>query len=65
MQEIDSESQNMDGRPVEVRIESGKLFYDKKWYHRGQPVYICNNKDGTRFSGEISVIADREVNVHT
>lgn len=45
---------------MEARIEAGKLLYDKKWFHRGQPVTICNYKENTKFSGVISMI-DREV----
>ncbi|XP_039267979.1 sin3 histone deacetylase corepressor complex component SDS3-like [Styela clava] len=61
--EISVESHNTSGQPVEARIEGGKLLYDKKWYHRGQPVFIYNYKDNTKFSGVITVIADREITI--
>ncbi|MCL4138965.1 UNVERIFIED_CONTAM: hypothetical protein GTU68_033728 [Idotea baltica] len=36
------------------RIENGKLFFDKKWFYKGQSVLIeC--KDGTRFTAELVV----------
>merc|ERR1719419_1006329 len=35
-----------------MRIENGKLFYDKKWFRQGQPVYL-ERKDGSRDAGVI------------
>ncbi|KAL7648031.1 UNVERIFIED_CONTAM: hypothetical protein RMT77_001648 [Armadillidium vulgare] len=36
------------------RIENGKLFFDKKWFYKGQSVLIeC--KDGSRFTAELVV----------
>ncbi|XP_046997979.1 sin3 histone deacetylase corepressor complex component SDS3 [Schistocerca americana] len=39
----------------ETRIEDGKLLYERRWYHRGQPVYV-EGKDISRFSAVISAI---------
>ncbi|XP_058128268.1 sin3 histone deacetylase corepressor complex component SDS3-like [Anopheles ziemanni] len=39
----------------ETRIEDGKLWYERRWFHRGQPVYV-EGKDISRFSGNISAI---------
>ena len=46
---------------VECRIQHGKLFYDKRWYHTGQPVFLEQHKEGTRISGAIAAITEREV----
>ncbi|XP_042871997.1 sin3 histone deacetylase corepressor complex component SDS3 isoform X2 [Penaeus vannamei] len=38
----------------EPKIENGKLYFDKKWFHKGQAVMIeC--KDGTRFNAILTV----------
>lgn len=39
----------------ETRIEDGKLLYERRWYHRGQPVYV-EGKDLLRFPAVISAI---------
>ncbi|XP_002735995.1 sin3 histone deacetylase corepressor complex component SDS3-like [Saccoglossus kowalevskii] len=44
----------------ECRIDDGKLFYDKRWYHRGQPVYY-ENKEGNKVSGVISSVGQSEI----
>ncbi|CAK8675200.1 unnamed protein product [Clavelina lepadiformis] len=46
---------------VECKIDHGKLLYDKRWFHNGQPVYIENYKEGTRISGVIAAITEREI----
>lgn len=28
---------------IETRIEDGKLLYEKRWYHRGQSVFVEGN----------------------
>lgn len=38
----------------EARVEDGKLFYEKRWYHRGQTVQVEGKK--ARFAGVISSI---------
>jgi Sin3 histone deacetylase corepressor complex component SDS3 len=44
---------------VEARIEDGKLYYDKKWYHRGQPVLV-KSRDGD-FIGTLASIGNAEI----
>ncbi|XP_019633526.1 PREDICTED: sin3 histone deacetylase corepressor complex component SDS3-like [Branchiostoma belcheri] len=44
----------------DARIEEGRLFYDKKWYHRGQTVYV-ESKDNGKISGTISSVGQNEV----
>uniref|UniRef100_A0A1B6GLD0 Sin3 histone deacetylase corepressor complex component SDS3 n=2 Tax=Proconiini TaxID=565685 RepID=A0A1B6GLD0_9HEMI len=41
---------------METRIEDGKLLYERRWFHRGQPVYV-EGKDTPRFPAIISAIA--------
>lgn len=36
----------------EPRIEDGKLRYEKRFYHRGQPVFVTD-KDVPRFAANI------------
>jgi len=36
----------------EPRIEDGKLRYEKRFYHRGQPVFVTE-KDSPRFAANI------------
>ncbi|XP_031788900.1 sin3 histone deacetylase corepressor complex component SDS3 isoform X2 [Nasonia vitripennis] len=45
---------------VETRIEDGKLLYERRWFHRGQPVYV-EGKDMPRFSANISAIGTEAV----
>lgn len=45
---------------VETRIEDGKLLYERRWFHRGQSVYV-EGKDMARFAGNISAIATEAV----
>jgi hypothetical protein len=33
----------------EVRIENGKLFYEKRWFRRGQTVHVEAGLEKTRF----------------
>ncbi|CAL8134616.1 unnamed protein product [Orchesella dallaii] len=56
-------SEGADGNPtpqtpvhIDARIEDGKLFYEKRWFHRGQPVFV-EGKDIPRTSGIISGIS--------
>jgi len=43
-----------------MRIENGKLFYDKKWFRQGQPVYL-EGKDGSRDAGVIVSINQDQI----
>ncbi|XP_051168020.1 sin3 histone deacetylase corepressor complex component SDS3 isoform X1 [Leptopilina boulardi] len=45
---------------VETRIEDGKLLYERRWFHRGQSVYV-EGKDLQRFSATISAIGNEVV----
>lgn len=45
---------------VETRIEDGKLLYERRWFHRGQPVYI-EGKEMARFAATISAIGNEVV----
>lgn len=47
---------------VETRIEDGKLLYERRWFHRGQPVYI-EGKDVHKFPATISAIGNEIVSV--
>ncbi|XP_070492812.1 sin3 histone deacetylase corepressor complex component SDS3 isoform X1 [Chironomus tepperi] len=51
---------NNDGHAVETRIEDGKLLYERRWYHRGQAVYI-EGTDVSRFAANISAIVGNDV----
>ncbi|KAL9695751.1 hypothetical protein quinque_015036 [Culex quinquefasciatus] len=45
---------------VETRIEDGKLLYERRWFHRGQPVYV-EGRDIQRFSANISAIGSEAI----
>ncbi|KYQ58600.1 Sin3 histone deacetylase corepressor complex component SDS3 [Trachymyrmex zeteki] len=45
---------------VETRIEDGKLLYERRWFHRGQPVYV-EGKDLNRFAANISAIGTEAI----
>lgn len=51
---------NNDGHVVDTRIEDGKLLYERRWYHRGQAVYI-EGTDVSRFAANISAIVGNDV----
>lgn len=44
----------------DIRIEDGKLFYDRRWYHRGQQVYVESKETG-KISGVIHAIGPNEI----
>nr|CAD7200783.1 unnamed protein product [Timema douglasi] len=44
----------------DTRIEDGKLLYEKRWFHRGQPVYV-EGKEMSRFSAIISAIGTEAI----
>ncbi|XP_029639674.1 sin3 histone deacetylase corepressor complex component SDS3 isoform X1 [Octopus sinensis] len=46
--------------PMEAKIEDGRLYYDKRWFHKGQPVYI-EAKDMEKIMGIISTIGTQEI----
>jgi len=43
-----------------IRIENGKLYYDKKWFHRGQPVFLETPQSGNRDAGVIMAIIPQQ-----
>lgn len=47
---------------VETRIEDGKLLYERRWYHRGQPVYV-EGKEMSKFPGTVSAIGSDVVSI--
>lgn len=51
---------NNDATVVDTRIEDGKLLYDRRWFHRGQSVYI-EGTDVSRFAANISAIVGSDV----
>lgn len=44
----------------EAKIEDGKLLYEKRWYHRGQPIFV-EGKDCPRFAATISAIGNETI----
>lgn len=44
----------------EARIEDGKLFYEEKWFHHGQAVFV-ESKDFGRVSAVITAVGTQEV----
>lgn len=47
---------NNDSYPiVETKIEDGKLLYERRWFHRGQPVYV-EGRDVSKLAATISAI---------
>lgn len=46
--------------PIEVRSEDGKLFYDKKWFHKGCGVVVETRENG-RYSGSLHSIGQAEI----
>lgn len=53
-------SYNNDITVVDTRIEDGKLLYERRWFHRGQAVYI-EGTDVSRFAANISAIVGSDV----
>ncbi|XP_022917613.1 sin3 histone deacetylase corepressor complex component SDS3 [Onthophagus taurus] len=47
---------------VETRVEDGKLWYERKWFHRGQSVYV-EGKDIPKFPASISSISVEAISV--
>ncbi|OCU02140.1 hypothetical protein XELAEV_18007901mg [Xenopus laevis] len=44
----------------EARIEDGKLYYDKRWYHKSQAIYL-ESKENSKLSCVISSVGNNEV----
>lgn len=47
---------------LDTRIEDGKLLYERRWYHRGQTIYV-EGKDLPRFASVISAIGTEAVSM--
>lgn len=45
---------------VETRIEDGKILYEKRWFHRGQQIYV-EGKDLPKFAATITAIGNEVV----
>lgn len=45
---------------IETKIEDGKLLFERRWFHRGQPVYI-EGKEIVKFAATISAIGNEIV----
>lgn len=48
-----SEHQNL----IETRIEDGKLLYEKRWFHRGQSIFV-EGKDQPKTAATISAVGN-------
>lgn len=48
----------------EARIEDGKLYYDKRWYHKSQAIYL-ESKDNQKLSCVISSVGANEVSIQS
>ncbi|XP_059045204.1 sin3 histone deacetylase corepressor complex component SDS3 [Achroia grisella] len=44
----------------ETRVEDGKLLYERRWFHRGQSVYV-EGREVARFPGQIHAITDEAI----
>ncbi|KAL4099088.1 hypothetical protein QTP88_023576 [Uroleucon formosanum] len=44
----------------DTRIEDGKLLFEKRWYHRGQPVFV-EGKQMAKFPAVISAIGNETI----
>lgn len=45
---------------TDAKIEDGKLLYERRWYHRGQQIYV-EGKDFSRFPATISAIGNETI----
>lgn len=48
---------------VETRVEDGKLLYERRWFHRGQSVYV-EGRDMVKFPASISAIGTEAVSIY-
>ncbi|XP_022666890.1 sin3 histone deacetylase corepressor complex component SDS3-like isoform X3 [Varroa jacobsoni] len=56
-----SSSVNSSSLVFDARIEHNKLFYDKKWYHRGQSVSVESRDLGGKFNGVIDTLGGNDI----
>lgn len=45
---------------IETKIEDGKLLFERRWFHRGQPVYV-EGREIAKFAATISAIGNEVV----
>ncbi|XP_014370909.2 sin3 histone deacetylase corepressor complex component SDS3 [Papilio machaon] len=56
------ESPVREGEATEARVEDGKLWYERRWFHRGQSVYVeARGREIGRFAGHIHAITDEAI----
>ncbi|XP_065341960.1 sin3 histone deacetylase corepressor complex component SDS3 isoform X1 [Cloeon dipterum] len=46
----------------DTRIEDGKLLFERRWYHRGQPVYV-EAKDAATYPAVVTAIGTESISV--
>ncbi|KAL5016824.1 hypothetical protein ScPMuIL_006413 [Solemya velum] len=55
---------NPPASPVEnlsdIKIDDGRLYYDKRWFHRNQPVFVESKENG-KTSGVIASVGTQEI----
>ncbi|XP_045445608.1 sin3 histone deacetylase corepressor complex component SDS3 [Melitaea cinxia] len=56
------ESPAREAGEAEARVEDGKLLYERRWFHRGQSVYV-EGRDLPRFPAHIHSITDDAIHV--
>ncbi|GFQ96780.1 sin3 histone deacetylase corepressor complex component SDS3 [Trichonephila clavata] len=54
-------SSDHSGISSDIRVEDGKLYFDKKWFHRGQQVYYEGKEVGSKNSGVICLIGASDI----
>lgn len=47
---------------IEARVEDGKLLFERRWFHRGQPVFV-EGKEVVKFPAVISSISNEAVSI--
>lgn len=47
---------------IETKVEDGKLLFERRWFHRGQPVFV-EGKEVVKFAAVISSISNEIVSV--
>lgn len=47
---------------IDTKIEDGKLLFERRWFHRGQPVFV-EGKEIVKFAATISAIGNEVVSI--
>ncbi|CAK1581496.1 unnamed protein product [Parnassius mnemosyne] len=51
-----------EGEVTDARVEDGKLLYERRWFHRGQSVYVEGpGREMNKFPGHIHAITDEAI----